>query len=127
MTLRAERGFTLIEVVVAFAIFALCVGALFEAFGGAVRRSLQAQDREQALLTAQSLLSQLRATPAPWDSQESGRADAGWLWQIDVQPFDAGTDQSSSWRAFEVSVQVRREGTTREIVLKSIEVARIAP
>lgn len=123
-----QQGFTLIEVAVAFAIFALSIGAFYEIFSGAMRRSAQARERELALLQAQSLLSQLRARPAPWESHESGASPAGLIWQIDAIPFYAGTEERSPWRAYDVTVRVRKHASMeRGIVLKSIELATESP
>jgi general secretion pathway protein I len=126
MQLRSQQGFTLIEVVVAFAIFTLAVGALYESFAGAVRRNTQAHDRDQELLVAQSLLSQLRTSPTPWEAQESGSLDNGWHWRTEVAPFDAAANERSQWRAFAVTIHVSGEGAnTREVVLRSVELARV--
>ena len=127
MRLRSQQGFTLIEVVVAFAIFTLAVGALYESFAGAVRRNTQAQNRDQELLVAQSLLSRLRTAPAPWEPEESGSLDNGWHWRTEVAPFDAAANERSPWRAVAVTVHVSGEGAgANELVLHSVELARVA-
>ena len=122
-----QRGFTLIEVMVAFAVFALCVGAIFEVFAGATRRAEKARETEQRWLAAQSVLSELRARPAPWPAEEEGRASTGEPWRLLVQPFDAGTDERHPWKAYSVSVNVGSGRSRAEVTLKSIELARSAP
>ncbi len=120
-------GFTLIEVLVAFAIFALTVGALFELFAGAARRGAQAQQIELDWLTAQSLLSELRVRAAPWDPESGGRTLAGRSWQIGVTPFDAGADPASAWKAYQVTVRVSHDGGRGQVEISSIELARSNP
>jgi general secretion pathway protein I len=128
MRLQKQNGFTLIEVVVAFAIFALAMGALYESFGSAVRRNAQAHAREQGLLAAQSLLSRLRTSPAPWKSDDSGTLDDGWHWRMEVAPYDAASSERSQWQAFAVSVHLSHEGEgAKEVVLRSVELARVSP
>lgn len=125
---HGQGGFTLIEVVVAFAIFTLAIGALYETFAGAVRRSAQADVHDQELLIAQSLLSQLRTSPAPWKAEESGSTEGGWRWRTEVAPFDAAANERSSWRSFAVTVHVSSESNkVSEAVLRSVELARVAP
>lgn len=128
MEIKGQCGFTLIEVVVAFAIFTLAVGALYESFAGAVRRNAQAHDRDQEVLAAQSLLSELRTSPAPWKADESGRLDNGLSWRMEVAPFDAAANERSPWRAFVVTVHVSDErGGASEVALHSVELARGEP
>lgn len=128
MGLARQNGFTLIEVTVALAIFALCVGALYEEFADALNRSDSARDREQGLLIAQSLLAQLRASPGPWAASSSGHSGDGWIWHEDVAPFRSGAEVRSAWQAFAVTVVVQRDGLdTRAVTLRSIELARTTP
>jgi type II secretion system protein I len=116
-----QRGFTLIEVAVAFAIFALMIGALLEAFSGSVRRTQSTRDAEASWMTAQSLLAEQRVREMPWSPEQSGRTDDGRVWRIEVAPIDAGTDPEYPWRAYAVTVSVQG------VVLKSVELARSVP
>jgi general secretion pathway protein I len=126
--LQTQRGFTLIEVVVAFAIFAMCIGAVYETFSAALRRSERSQQRELASLTVQSLLSQQRVQPGPWAAQRSGTTAEGARWRIRIEPYDTGTDLHNPWRAYHVSIEVvpnaHTVGTTQ---IDSVELARISP
>ncbi len=121
-----QRGFTLIEVLIAFAIFALSVGALFELFSGATRRVRQAESSEMVWLTAQSLLSERRVRPTPWPEEEAGER-SGIHWRILTQPYDAGTNPASVWKAFLVRVEVADGASRRTAELQSVEMARIVP
>jgi len=125
---RNQQGFTLVEVVVAFAIFALAAGAIYESLGGAVQRNLRSHDREGSLLAAESLLARLRASSPPWKAQDSGVLAGGWAWHIEVSPFDAAANERSAWQAFAVVVHVRSgETATQEVVLRSVELTRLVP
>lgn len=126
MPRRSQRGFTLIEVVVAFAVFALAVGALYESFAGAARRVTHARDRDQALLLAQSLLSQWRiSAQSPLKPSESGSLEGNGSWRIDVRPSELSAGATGTWRAYEVTVHVTEgEPDAKELVLRSVELAR---
>lgn len=120
--MNRQQGFTLIEVIVAFFIFAISVGAIYELFSAAGKRAAQADERGLALLTAQSLLSQQRAQSMPWPATQSGSTEAGMQWQISVAPYDAHIANNHTWTTVEVTVRVHPEHhAAREVVLRSVE------
>lgn len=124
MISKAEQGFTLIEVIVAFAIFALSIGAIFEVFSDAVHTSEQVRERDLAWMTAQSVLSQLRTEQAPWPSEERGLSGR-FRWWIQVRPYPLEVDSRSSWTAYQVEVHVAPSHSARTAVeLNSVELAR---
>lgn len=124
--MRSQRGFTLLEVVVAFAVFALTAGALYESLAGATRHTAQARAEGLAMLTAQSALAGLRSQPTPWPVELAGR-DQDREWHLRVEPFALEVDEASSWRAYQVTVSVRHAGAKGGTTLESIELARTEP
>jgi len=125
--MKQQGGFTLIEVTVAFAVFALCMTALCAAFSEADRREHRAVIDTEAVLTAQSLLARLRAGELPWRPVSSGITDQKWFWEIEVSPFGGAQRSASGWSAFLVTVRVGRVEASLRSVLRSVEVAREAP
>jgi general secretion pathway protein I len=124
MITRREQGFTLIEVIVAFAIFALSIGAIFEIFHQAVRTSERVRERNLAWLTAQSLLSELRIQDAPWPYEQRG-VSGQVRWWIDVQPYPMEIAKSSPWNAYQVEVHVvPLHASAPAVELDSVELAR---
>ncbi len=107
MTGAAQKGFTLIEVIVAFTILALVFGALFEVFAGglAVSRNVEAQSR--AVLLAQSKLAEISAddsfasgaTSGAFDVNAAGEYGPSYRWtarftrygEDELGPVDRGT------------------------------------
>ena len=67
----ASRGFTLLEVLLAFVLLGAAMGVLVAMLSNGLRQVRQAQDETEATLHAQSLLDQIgvlepdRAGPAP--------------------------------------------------------------
>ena len=53
---RQSRGFTLLEVLLAFVVFALSFAVVLEILGGSMRSSLRARDYTEAALIGQSLM-----------------------------------------------------------------------
>jgi general secretion pathway protein I len=124
---RRQSGFTLLEVIVAFAIFALSVGALYASFAGSVRRTLKAEIEERGWLSAQSLLATLRARSAPWPAEEEGVTATGLDWKLSTQPFSSGADPTSPWQAYQVVIEVHPHlKTAGTVVLRSVELVDVA-
>ncbi len=84
--MRAQRGYTLIEIIVAFAILALGLTLLLGTLSGATRQVRQAGDAGRAALHAQSLLDEFALLPAPGIS--SGQLEQGrYRWRLEVAPW----------------------------------------
>lgn len=76
--MRAERGFTLIEVLVALAILAIALGALVRAGTGEIRAQARINELQAGLTVAQNLLSELRLTEGfPEPGRREGQSDLG--------------------------------------------------
>lgn len=73
--MTGERGFTLIEALMAFAILAVVLVALYEAMGTGLKGFDRAATNEAALLAAQSQLDALAAMPALGQKTLSGTID----------------------------------------------------
>jgi general secretion pathway protein I len=121
-----SRGFTLIEVVVAFAILAVSLGVLYEAFGGALRRGATAGHRELAALRIDSLLSEFRGSGGLLPSAQRGRdPDTGLKWRITRKPYLAELPPDSAWVTEAVTVEVWwGEGTAKSLRRDSVELVR---
>lgn len=87
MQRRRQRGFTLIEIIVAFAILALGLTLLLGTLSGASRQLRQGGDAGAAALHAQSLLDRHAAMlqqPGQWSGQlENGR----YRWHLQATPW----------------------------------------
>jgi general secretion pathway protein I len=82
------RGFSMLEVLVAFVILALVGTALFRLFSGALTNASAADDYSRALLVAQSVLEEAAGTPPLRDGSRSGSADDGRIeWTTRVSPY----------------------------------------
>ncbi|HEX6945534.1 MAG TPA: prepilin-type N-terminal cleavage/methylation domain-containing protein [Casimicrobiaceae bacterium] len=81
------RGFSLLEVLVAFVILALVATAIFELFGGALRNASAADEWSRAVLVAQSRLAVAASASPLKEGSETGSEDDGRLqWSAKVTP-----------------------------------------
>jgi len=90
--MHRQRGYSLIEIIVAFAILALGLTMLLGTLSGATRQVRQAGDAGRAALHAQSLLDEFGERPQI--GARDGELDAGrYRWRLDVAPWDDPSPQ----------------------------------
>lgn len=78
-----SRGFTLIEVLVAFLILAFSLGALFSLFSGSLRSVRQGEDYAHATALARAQLARIDADGIAGHGAETGETEDGYRWQIE--------------------------------------------
>ena len=83
--MTGERGFSLVEALIAFAILAVTLVALYEAMGTGVRGLSRSNKVDVAVLVAQSKLAELATLKiAPQAPLEGTIAGAGFRWRVDM-------------------------------------------
>lgn len=98
-----QRGLSLLELLVAFAILALSLGVLYRITGASVRSSASVDALLRATTLAQSLLTLDAVPPGGW--AETGES-AGYAWQVSSSPFDTGIGNPAAPRLFEVLLTI---------------------
>jgi general secretion pathway protein I len=127
-TMRARNtGFTLIEAVVALAVLGLSLGALYASFGETLGRAGEQQQRDAAMLSAQSVLARLRASPTLAAGQRSG--ELGELrWTADIADYPLALAPASRFKAYEVTVNVAwGPRAAQRVTLRSVETGVAGP
>lgn len=98
MRARTQAGYTLIEIIVAFAILALGLTMLLGTLSGATRQVRQAGDAGRAALHAQSLLDEFGELPQP--GTRDGDLDQGrYRWRLEVAPWNDPAPRSGPRRS----------------------------
>ena len=101
---RGEGGFSLLEVLVALAIMALSLGAIYQVAGGSTRGVQMAEVRTQAVTLALSLLDSRTVVPAGGFSEQGVSGDL--LWQMQAIPYPTGHEAAPGWPLYQVEVIV---------------------
>ncbi len=86
--MKTQRGFTLIEVVMAFSLLAVGLGIAMQIAVGAMRQTRNAAEFTEASLYAQSLIDTLGVAERLEPGQESGRFGERYRWELIVEPYE---------------------------------------
>lgn len=81
-----ERGFTLIEVLVAFTIASLALGLLFQAASSSGNAARQAGNYEEAVSRAKSHMAALGRESDITPGEQSGDDGGGYRWRVKITP-----------------------------------------
>lgn len=99
---RREAGFTLVEVVVAFAIAAMVLGGLYTLMGGALRGEARATARDQALAAARAHLEAIGIEEPLAPGRTTGVYTTGVPWRLSIEPVKT---LSHTGRAFRIVLE----------------------
>jgi general secretion pathway protein I len=136
---RRTRGFSLLEVLVAFVILALVATALFRLFSASLNNASAAEDWSRALLLAESRLDIAASTQPLREVTDRGIDDTGRIqWETRVAPFtppdvspelETASDALAT-RLFRVTADVTFPGVAggeRTLSLATVKIAQRNP
>jgi general secretion pathway protein I len=92
---RRARGFTLIEIVVSFAVLAIGLGIAMQIATGAMRNARQAAQRTEAALYAQSLMDSAGIGERLQEGGSNGEFGDEFRWELSVTPFEVESPADS--------------------------------
>ena len=93
----SQLGFSLLEILVAFAIAAMALGMLYRVSGNNARQVSNLVQHERAMILAQSLLAAHGLVPAQ-GLNESGQA-AGYGWTVISRPYPTAANNATAQAA----------------------------
>jgi len=89
---RAQRGFSLLEVIAAIAILAIAFAALMQVAGSSMSLTARANERTQAALRARTLLDGAFVMEPIQEGVSEGRFDDTYRWRMNVARYRAPDD-----------------------------------
>ena len=123
---RRARGFTLVEIVVAFVLLAGVLTVGFEIFSQGLRRAGELDDQARALVIAQSKLAAAGTEEQLKEGQAQGE-DGRFRWSVVIQRTEEGMvpgqPPNNAYQLYRVDVRVDWEGVdtrVRSIALSTL-------
>ena len=103
---RSASGFTLLEVMLAFVIFALSFATVLEILAGSMRSVRRASEDTEVALLAQSVMDQVGTEIPIEEGQYSGTGMDRYQWQLGIYLYevsdDAGTQELAEMSGIEL-------------------------
>jgi general secretion pathway protein I len=131
-----QRGFTLIEIVVAFVMLCLVLATSYQIFTAGLQRAGDLEDSSHALLIAQSQIAQASLGDTFEPGTTAGESeDRRFRYATQVSAFDDGTDLSNNkllatYQAVRIGVRVTwttAAAQERQLDLATLVVGKVGP
>ena len=99
-----QHGFSLLELLVAFAIMAMSLGLLYRVAGGSARHVSDVVQHQQAAWLAESVLASRNSVRA--DGWNEDGESAGFKWQVRSSPYVSGVSTPQAVPLHEIRLSV---------------------
>lgn len=129
----SERGFSLLEILVAFAILALSLGVLMRIFSGSMNATALAAEYSRAAALAEAKLNAVGVDIPLTPGVHQGEPEAGidWVVNIHPMPLPAWLGENTPLIPYAVTVvatwPINGTGRDRRVVLESIRLDEAQP
>ncbi|PKU21569.1 hypothetical protein [Telmatospirillum siberiense] len=123
MSRKRQAGFALVEAIVAAAIIAGALVAMFAVMIDGATRSRLAEDKRLGLLVAESRLAAVGAE-IPVRVGSFAGVEGPFTWEVAINPYRMAVGRSDAGDVYQVSVAVRlRSRSTSLVELRSLRLA----
>ncbi len=128
MSVCKVKGFTLIEVLVAFSILSLTLAALFSLLSSGTRNTRVADEYSRAVVWAESKLAEIGVSEPLRSGVRRGRVDSHYQWELRVEkrpPREMGVFTDYEWELFDLTLRVwwLSMGQERDLALSTVRLA----
>ena len=123
-----QKGFSLLEILIAFSILAISLGILLKIFSAGVNTAIVAEDYTAAVQIAESLMAKTGLESPLQPGEDSGTENEKYEWQVTVSPYVFNPDNldetTITAALFKIKVLVSwdfTKGRGRQIELTTIK------
>ena len=127
MPTTRQSGFSLLEVLVAFAILSMSLGILYQAFSNSLRNVGASGDYSRAMIIAEARLAEAMADVPINEGSDQGEVDDRYRWKVVVQRYEYdGEEVVSRFTPYQIEVVVSwQDGKhTREYQLSTLRLSQ---
>jgi general secretion pathway protein I len=115
--MNRQKGFSLLEILIAFSILALSLGILLKIFSAGVNTAVVAEDYTAAVQIAQSLMAKTGLETPLQAGQESGLENEKYYWLVEVSPFAFNPEKTDN-TATRADTEKGDTGATTAVLFK---------
>jgi len=96
VTTTRQSGFSLLEVLVAFAILSMSLGGLYQAFSNSLRNVGVSGDYSRAMIIAEARLAEAMAQVPVNEGSDQGEVENRYRWQTMVRRYEVADEEADS-------------------------------
>lgn len=130
LSFYTSRGFTLLEILVAFSIFTISLGVLFQIYSKGAHAAILGNEYSQAIIIAQSRLAKAGIEGDIDDGEYSGKENDTYRWTITIHPYDSNealnTEFGISKRVIEIVVDWNSQGKNHSVKLRTLKLIPVS-
>ena len=113
VAMHRQSGFSLIEMVAAFLVFAIAIGILMQILATSMHNTRQSSDYTMAALGAQSKLDIVGVGSPIEAGSSNGRFDDDYSWKLDVQQVDPQSVEPPPQQYANAGMSAQNQGNSR--------------
>jgi len=128
--LRSEKGFTLLEIMVAVAILGIALTVILQQFSAGLKTVMISREYTNALIHAREKLEEFCLEKEVSEKEESGDFEDGYKWRVVISPFEEeGKEEEDTefllLRMYTITSMVNWDagGKERKVELATLKIA----
>ena len=103
---KREKGFTLLEVMVALSILGIALTVLIQLFSGGLRQAKNSRDYTKAVLYAKQVMEEMAMQEYLTEGVEQGDLAEGYRWQVTISPQEISTEEDFPLELYRLRVDI---------------------